>query len=87
MGDSVKISTPSLVTPTVCSNWADSERSRVVCEWLFEQETMEERLVAILQTGQEQVARNLSSGPLQVLVGAGDLLFVGERARLFDPEV
>jgi hypothetical protein len=28
-GDSVKISTPESVTPTVCSNWAESERSRV----------------------------------------------------------
>src|SRR5262249_38268247 len=29
LGDRVKISTPVSVTPTVCSNWADSERSRV----------------------------------------------------------
>src|SRR5207245_11620308 len=28
-GDSVKISTPPSVTATVCSNWAESERSRV----------------------------------------------------------
>ena len=28
-GDSVNISTPLSVTPTECSNWADSERSRV----------------------------------------------------------
>src|SRR5262249_14842099 len=28
-GESVKISTPASVTATVCSNWAESERSRV----------------------------------------------------------
>src|SRR5690606_29608620 len=28
-GDRVKISQPSSVTPTACSNWAESERSRV----------------------------------------------------------
>src|SRR5260370_39688681 len=29
LGESVKISTPVSVTPTGCSNWAESERSRV----------------------------------------------------------
>ena len=29
LGELVKISQPALVTPMVCSNWADSERSRV----------------------------------------------------------
>ena len=29
VGERVKISQPVSVTPTVCSNWADSDRSRV----------------------------------------------------------
>jgi hypothetical protein len=29
LGERVKISTPAWVTATVCSNWAESERSRV----------------------------------------------------------
>ena len=29
VGDRVKISQPVSVTPTVCSNWAESDRSRV----------------------------------------------------------
>jgi hypothetical protein len=29
LGEKVKTSTPVSVTPTMCSNWADRERSRV----------------------------------------------------------